>query len=93
VILTIKHSQKVLASPIREIGTKTLKKLKKSRLKKKLQSQKKIYNNFSGKRNWVKSWIQQKQLIIQGLLLMVALSSLFFMVLMNLPLIPILPQP
>ena len=91
-ILTIKHSQKVLASPIREIGTKTLKKLKKS-LKKKLQSQKKIYNNFSGKKSWVKSWIQQKQLIIQGLLLMVALSSLFFMVLMNLPLIPILPQP
>ena len=77
-ILTIKHSQKVLASPIREIGTKTLKKLKKS-LKKKLQSQKKIYNNFSGKRNWVKSWIQQKQLIIQGLLLMGALFSLFCM--------------
>ena len=85
-ILTIKHSQKVLASPIREIGTKTLKKLKKS-LKKKLQSQKKIYDNFSGKKNWVKSFLQQRQLTIQGLLLMVALFSLFFMGLMSLPLI------
>ncbi len=49
-ILTIKPYQMALALKIKEIGKKTLKKLKKSL--KKNQSLKKIYNSYLGKKNF-----------------------------------------